>query len=582
MNQILYSGKTNENSNKKIIITLVILLVIILVVLALIPKLAGDKILANVYIGDVAVGSMTKDEATTTLQEKIDQYANRNVTLILGKKEYQVSANEMGFCTKETPTEMVDKVYGYGRNGNIVTNAVDTFKGYFGKLDGTEITYMFNGEKLDGVLDSLNDSGDESLAKDDSFEISGDVIYITKGSSGEKIDKEETRKYIISAILKDIPSINVPLHRDENSAIDMDKIYDEVYVAPTNASYTVSGESFEVNVEKPGKYFKLDEAKKQYEALANGETMTIKIEEIKPEITVADLDKSLFKDVLATYSTEYDESDKNRVTNLKVATERCNDTILYPGDEFSYNKALGTRNVANGFAPGHSFAGGRVVTTIGGGICQVSSTLYNVVLMADLEVTNRVAHGMYVEYVKPSLDATVVDGAIDFKFKNNRSTPVKLEASAKDGVVSITLYGIKSASDPIIEIESNVLETLEYKTVTENDPTMEKGKTEVIQSPVLGYVSEAYRIEKDASGNVISKKLISKDKYIATNEIIKVGTKEETVVTLTPTLTPTPTPVPTKKPTSPEGYGWESEDEENENGGLPSGWDSPESPYGNN
>ena len=176
MNQILYSGKTNENSNKKIIITLVILLVIILVVLALIPKLAGDKILANVYIGDVAVGSMTKDEATTTLQEKINQYANRNVTLILGKKEYQVSASEMGFCTKETPTEMVDKVYGYGRNGNIVTNAVDTFQGYFGKLDGTEITYMFNGEKLDGVLDSLSDSGDESLAKDDSFEISGDVI----------------------------------------------------------------------------------------------------------------------------------------------------------------------------------------------------------------------------------------------------------------------------------------------------------------------------------------------------------------------------------------------------------------------
>ena len=116
MNQILYSGKTNENSNKKIIITLVILLVIILVVLALIPKLAGDKILANVYIGDVAVGSMTKDEATTTLQEKINQYANRNVTLILGKKEYQVSASEMGFCTKETPTEMVDKVYDYAND----------------------------------------------------------------------------------------------------------------------------------------------------------------------------------------------------------------------------------------------------------------------------------------------------------------------------------------------------------------------------------------------------------------------------------------------------------------------------------
>ena len=235
---------------------------------------------------------------------------------------------------------------------------------------------------------------------------------------------------------------------------------------------------------------------------------------------------------------------------------------MYPGEEFSYNKALGTRTVANGFAPGHSFAGGKVVTTIGGGICQVSSALYNVVLEADLEVTNRVAHGLYVEYVKPSLDATVVDGAIDFKFKNNRKYPVKIGATVENGVVTVTLYGIKDENEPIIEIESVVLETIPYKTVNENDSSMKVGTSKVVQDPVNGYVSEAYRIEKDASGNVISRTLISKDRYAATNKIVKIGTKAE----------PTPTPVPTPTPTP--DY---SDDDGRE---LPPGWDSPESPYG--
>ena len=357
------------------------------------------------------------------------------------------------------------------------------------------------------------------------------------------------------------------------------KIYDEVYVAPKNASY-VFGENFEVISDVSGKYFDLAEAKKQYEELLENQKMTIDIKEIEAEIKVADLDSELFSNVLATYSSTYDQSDKNRVTNLKVASERCNNTILYPGDEFSYNKALGTRTIANGFAPGHSFAGGRVVTTIGGGICQVSSTLYNVVLMADLEVTNRVAHGMYVEYVEPSLDATVVDGAIDFKFRNNRKYPVKIEASAENGVVKVSILGIKEANEPIIEIESVVLETLEYKTVKENDATMDKGTTKVVQEPVNGYVSEAYRIVKDEKGNEVSRTLISKDRYIATNEIIKVGTKEEVVIVVpvepeTP-VTPEATPTTPTETLEDEKIKYEDEDE-----GLPEGWDSPESPYSN-
>lgn len=183
---------------------------------------------------------------------------------------------------------------------------------------------------------------------------------------------------------------------------------------------------------------------------------------------------------------------------------------------------------------------------------------------ADLEVVERKAHGMYVKYAEPSVDATISEGAIDFRFKNNRSYPIKIVSEMKDGTLTMSILGIKEKTDKIIEIESVTLETLPYTTIRENDSTMLKGTTKVVQEPVDGYISEAYRIEKDANGNIVSRTLISKDKYIPTNEIIKVGTK--VIEEKPPVVEPDPQP--------PE----EEKEPERE---LPPGWDSPESPYGN-
>ena len=566
MNQILYSEKVSNNSNKKVFIIIAALIVIILITIIMISTQINGKILANVYVGDVDVGFKTKEEAISVITPKVQTFEGKKIKLTLGDKNVDITDEDIGFCLENDITKIIDDAYNYGRESNFFVNATYVVKSYFKDTVITP-TYKVDDEKLSNVFYTLS-SEETIVASDDRYEISGDKIYIHKGSDGLKIDEELAKKYIITAFINDVNSIDLPTVDGISKRIDLDKIYDEVYMAPQNASFSTEN-GFEVVIEKNGKNFDLANAKETYNNLKENEGMTIEIQEVEAEIKVADLQDELFSNVLATLSTTYDESDKDRVQNLKVASERCNNTILYPGDEFSYNKALGTRTIANGFAPGHSFAGGKVVTTIGGGICQVSSTLYNVVLMADLEVTNRVAHGMYVEYVKPSLDATVVDGAIDFKFKNNRKYPVKIEATAENGIVKVSLLGLKDENEPIIEIESVILETLEYKTVKENDSTMKKGTTKIVQEPVNGYRSEAYRIVKDSAGNEISRTLISKDKYIPTNEIIKVGTKEDKVV-VTPTPVVTPEPTPTQTPEEPKK-------EESE---LPPGWDSPESPYG--
>lgn len=559
MNQILYSERSGSESNKKIIILLIALVVVIVSAIFVISSMLNRKILANVYIGDVNVGMQTQEKARELLESEFETYKSMKIKLILNGKEEIYTADELGINVDSMLDDTISNAYQYGRSGNFFENSSSVVKSYFND-NKIGINIAFDDEKLKASLSKLAGESGET-ATDDTYEIQDDKIVIVKGHDGNKVDFELAKQYIATAVINGVVNVNVPIVDGNASRIDLKKLYDDTYVVPQNASYT-SGEKFELVVDKNGKSFDLSEAQLAYNNAKAGEEVTIKFKEIEAEIKVADLDIALFKNVLSTFSSTYDQSVTGRVTNLKVAAERCNNTILYPGEEFSYNKALGTRTVANGFAPGHSFAGGKVVTTIGGGICQVSSALYNVVLEADLEVTNRVAHGLYVEYVKPSLDATVVDGAIDFKFKNNRKYPVKIGATVENGVVTVTLYGIKDENEPIIEIESVVLETIPYKTVNENDSSMKVGTSKVVQDPVNGYVSEAYRIEKDSSGNVISRTLISKDRYAATNKIIKIGTKVEA----TPTPAPTPTPTP--------DY---SDDDGRE---LPPGWDSPESPYG--
>lgn len=562
MNQILYNTTNTTDKNKVVVFVLIVLVCIIVCVSTLFAaiNLKNTKIFNNVFISGMNVSGKTVDEARTLLEEKIEKYENKAITLKLDESEYNVNVNELGFDAVNVE-KALEEAYNYGRNGTFIQNNYTILLSNFRNKE-IELEYTLDDEVYDELVARIT-SANEKVSSDDSYEVSGDSIIVVKGQDGLKIDSDMLEKCIITAATTDSSVIDIPVSESTSGKLDFDKIYSEVHVLPQDASFT-SGESFEVIVDKTGVDFDIDSAKEEYKNLKAGETMKIALRVVEPKVKVADLDEQLFKDVLATYSTTYDTTEKNRVKNLQTASDRCNGTIVYPGKEFSFHKTIGTRTVANGYAPAHSFAGGKVVNTVGGGICQVSSTLYNIVLHADLEVVERKAHGMYVKYAEPSVDATISEGAIDFRFKNNRSYPIKIVSEMKDGTLTMSILGIKEKTDKIIEIESVTLETLPYTTIRENDSTMLKGTTKVVQEPVDGYISEAYRIEKDANGNIVSRTLISKDKYIPTNEIIKVGTK--VIEEKPPVVEPDPQP--------PE----EEKEPERE---LPPGWDSPESPYGN-
>lgn len=556
MNQILYSGKAKKKPIGLIVGVIIIILAIICLVGFGVANLSNNKILKGVTVASVDVSNMTKEDAITAINSLYSGATNRNITLVYENFSVEISTLDIDFGYTDASL-LVEEAYNYGRDGNIFENNFIVMKSYLNTSKNIETEAQINVNKLETIVNELM-SGETIFAEDDKYEVKDDKLIITKGFEGKKIDYETLASDIITALKEKDIYVNIPVIISEPKTLDIDEIYANVHTEPVDASYK-SGNDFEVIQEANGIDFDKTVAKQKYAELKSGESAEIELQVVEPKVKLADLGDILFQNKIAEFTSTYDTSDTNRVTNLQIAANKCNNTILYPGDEFSYNEALGHRTTANGYKTAHSFAGGKVVNTVGGGICQVSSTLYNAVLRANLTITDRTAHGMYVQYVPQSTDATVVDGSIDFKFRNDRKYPVKLVTTCENGVVTAAVYGIKDTDEATIDIETKILETIAYKTIKENDSSMKKGTTKVVQEPVDGYVSEAYKVYYK-NGKEISRELISKDTYSATNEIIKVGTKVTQVVTK-PTE---PEVEPEPEPTTPL---------------LPPGWDNPESGY---
>ena len=204
-----------------------------------------------------------------------------------------------------------------------------------------------------------------------------------------------------------------------------------------------------------------------------------------------------------------------------------------PGEVFSYNQIVGERTIAAGYKEAGAYAGGKVVQDVGGGICQTSSTLYNAALLANLEIVERSNHQFLTSYVPAGRDATVSWGSIDFKFKNTMTYPIKIVASAKNGVCTMSIYGIKEDTEYEVVIQPAVLSYIPYTTKYENDDTLEEGKEVVEQSGYTGCTSETYRILK-LNGEVVLRTLLSKDTYDPMTRIVRRGTKKDTTVSTTP------------------------------------------------
>lgn len=245
---------------------------------------------------------------------------------------------------------------------------------------------------------------------------------------------------------------------------------------------------------------------------------------VEPQGSREELSK--VRDILGTYTTNYKDSTQNRCTNISIAAELIDGTVLYPGEEFSVAAAIGPLDASKGYELAGAYENGQTVQSYGGGVCQVSSTLYNAVILAELEITERFNHSMIVTYVEPSMDAAIAGDYKDLKFVNNRETPIYLEGYTKGKNVYFNIYGEETrAEDRKVTYESEVVSQDDppIRFVATADPV---GHISVAQSKHVGYVARLWKVVT-VDGVEESRDIYNKSTYKSSPKIVNVGTTSE-------------------------------------------------------
>ena len=225
--------------------------------------------------------------------------------------------------------------------------------------------------------------------------------------------------------------------------------------------------------------------------------------------------------LIARFSTYYGDSKPNRKDNVALACRKIDGTVLYPEDEFSFNDIVGARTVENGFKSAYIIKDGEFVEGIGGGVCQVSSTLYNCALLANLTITCVRAHSLPVSYVAPSFDA-MVSTASDLRFVNTLSSPVTIKMLADGKYLKAEMYGIESCT---IRRRSQTIETLPFEIEYRDDATLKLGKEVIDTYGKAGLRSQGF-LEYYQNGKLLKTVLIRKDTYFPQKRIVLRGTAD--------------------------------------------------------
>ena len=231
---------------------------------------------------------------------------------------------------------------------------------------------------------------------------------------------------------------------------------------------------------------------------------------------------------MGTFTTEYADSSESRAKNLANGARLINNTVVYPGEVFSAYEHLAPFTRQNGYHVAGAYSKGKVIDSIGGGACQVTTTLYNAVLYAELEVVQRHEHSMTISYVDLSRDAAIAGTYKDFKFKNNTDVPILIEAYTKGRKITFNIWGheTRDTKNRRIEFETRVLsKTSPPPDVIEEDPTKPATYKKVTQAAHTGYKAELYKIVYE-NGVEVSRTLVNKSNYAPAPRYITVGTKE--------------------------------------------------------
>ncbi len=303
----------------------------------------------------------------------------------------------------------------------------------------------------------------------------------------------------------------------------------EIDKSPVNGSITmVTSGKFSVTPEKNGVKLNTEKLEKDIIDKINGDIsgdveLQAPLDVVQASVTAEQLSKVNTK--LTTFTTTFATSPANRIENIRLSTKSINGKLLMPGEAFSFNEVVGERTVARGYKEAGVIVNNKLDSGIGGGICQVSSTLYNAVMRSNINATERRHHSLPSSYVALGMDATVDYGNIDYKFINTLPFPIYIEGYLNGKSLSFNVYSDSSLAVRSYDLVSETYGTINAETKYIDDPNMYEGQTETVQKAQTGYKVKVYKKIYE-NGKYVGQEIVTDETYKKIDGIVKRGTKK--------------------------------------------------------
>ncbi len=424
------------------------------------------------------------------------------------------------FDKKDNPTDDVNNMAQVEEDAGVIGDGV-----YIAQVSAGGMDY-------DEAVEAVNEYVKELAVKELNLNVLGNEVSVTLEQLGFGCETEE---FVHSAFeQKEAGMVSLAYSIDEDKFNTfVEEQCNQFTTKAKNAGLVRKDGAFHIKKAKVGNRIDVDATLQAINSaiassVENGLSVNVEavVVDEQPEYTEADMEKC--KDELGKFSTTFKEYQKERSANVRNAASFINGKVIYPGETFSVAEAIYPLTSDNGYHEAPSYADGQVVDSLGGGVCQVSTTLYNAVLNAELEIVQRSPHSMVVSYVEPAMDAAIAGDYKDLKFANNTNTPIYIHGAVYSGTITFIVYGEETRpSNRSIKYVSDIVETIEPgKDVVTKDKTQPKSYEKVTQEAHVGYVANLYKVVYE-DGVEVSRDKVNYSKYNPSPRYVTKGTKKE-------------------------------------------------------
>ena len=422
----------------------------------------NDKVLPNILVAGVDLSWYTHDEAVAAIDPQL--YESRGdraeITLFFpGGAELNITGEAVGL--NSNARQMVDEAYSSGRGEGYIEDTLDFLRHldsvrdigflqpFVGDTESFDISYTLDTEHLHAYVSEFTQNYNEEL-EGSGPQVFADRIIIVKGAGYVRADETEIYDLAYEGLFESLAAgrpieIAYSLPESKGDTAELLTIRQNLLVDPLSAEYDPETKMISESV--VGVDIDLEGAIMLLGVVDSGTAISIDVEYTQPEVTQEFLENLLFRDLIGECVTQIPGTE-NRLNNIILAAAAVNGLILEPGEEFSFNRTVGQRTTARGYKLAPAFSNGTTVQAVGGGICQVSSTIYSAILDTDIRVTERHPHGLPVAYIPRGRDATVSWGSLDFRFMNNTEYPLRIDAEVDGRTITVHIYGTLTETEP--------------------------------------------------------------------------------------------------------------------------------------